>query len=124
MVVNINVNMNNNATADLELQMVNYQNLLERSLQYLCRIYDYLRKGEHFLHDFSVLFLLRTLPAIYSTSIPQTTGPELVHFFLFLLPDGRPRLFPLPRLTTYRVGVPSLLCDSPFQDSLTGMTVT
>ena len=48
-ILDVKVNMNNNATVDLEMQVVNYQDWPERSLQYLCRSYDSLQKGEHYL---------------------------------------------------------------------------
>jgi len=48
-ILDVKVNMNNHTTVDLEMQVVNYQDWPERSLQYLCRSYDSLQKGERYL---------------------------------------------------------------------------
>ena len=47
-VLDANVLMNDNSLINLEMQVVNYGDWPERSLQYLCRNFDHLHKGEKY----------------------------------------------------------------------------
>ena len=46
----VRVLLNNNTQVNLEMQVLNHGNWPERSLQYLCRSFDQLNKGEDYLH--------------------------------------------------------------------------
>ncbi len=46
--LDINVLMNNNAILNIELQVINEHNWVDRSLSYLCRNYDNLNKGDNY----------------------------------------------------------------------------
>ena len=48
-VLDVRVQINNNLTLDLELQVLNAGNWPERSLVYLCRIFDSLNKGAEYV---------------------------------------------------------------------------
>ncbi len=50
-VLDVKVELNNDAIIDLEMQVVNYHDWPERSLQYLCRTYDSLHKGQNYLQS-------------------------------------------------------------------------
>lgn len=47
-VLDIHVILNNNQIINLEMQMTNLKNWPERSLSYLCRVFDQLNKGEDY----------------------------------------------------------------------------
>ena len=46
--LDINVILNGNVLINLEMQVVNYHDWPERSLVYLCRTFDSLKRGEHY----------------------------------------------------------------------------
>ena len=48
-ILDVKITLNNNTFIDLELQVVNYGDWPERSLQYLCRTFDRLHRGENYL---------------------------------------------------------------------------
>ena len=48
-ILDIRVLLNNNTHVNLEMQILNHGNWPERSLQYLCRSFDHLNKGEDYL---------------------------------------------------------------------------
>ncbi len=45
-ILDILISLNNNTRIGLEMQVINEQNWVERSLSYLCRSFDHLEKGE------------------------------------------------------------------------------
>lgn len=47
--LDVKVRMNNDINIDLEMQVANYHDWPERSLQYLCRLYDSLNKGDDYI---------------------------------------------------------------------------
>lgn len=47
-ILDINVLLNNNSIIDIEMQVINEQDWIERSLSYLCRNYDNLNKGDDY----------------------------------------------------------------------------
>ena len=49
-ILDVRVLLNNNTQVNLEMQVLNHGNWPERSLQYLCRSFDQLNKGEDYLH--------------------------------------------------------------------------
>jgi len=49
-ILDVRVLLNNNTYVNLEMQVLNHGNWPERSLQYLCRSFDQLNKGEDYLH--------------------------------------------------------------------------
>lgn len=49
--LDVKVRMNNDITIDLEMQVTNYHDWPERSLQYLCRLYDSLNKGQEYIES-------------------------------------------------------------------------
>lgn len=48
-ILDIHVTMNDDTDLNLEMQMVNYSNWTERSLSYLCRMYDHLYRGQDYV---------------------------------------------------------------------------
>ena len=48
-ILDVRVLLNNNTQVNLEMQVLNHGNWPERSLQYLCRSFDQLNKGENYL---------------------------------------------------------------------------
>ena len=49
-ILDINLVLNNNQIINLEMQVANVGNWSERSLTYLCRMFDHLKAGEDYLH--------------------------------------------------------------------------
>ena len=49
-ILDVRVLLNNNTYVNMEMQVLNHGNWPERSLQYLCRSFDQLNKGEDYLH--------------------------------------------------------------------------
>lgn len=47
-ILDVKVSLNDEETIDMEMQVVNYDDWPERSLQYLCRTYDSLHRGEEY----------------------------------------------------------------------------
>ena len=47
-ILDILIQLNNNALIDLEMQVINEKNWTERSLSYLCRNFDSLKKGSYY----------------------------------------------------------------------------
>ena len=48
-ILDIRVELNDSAEIDMEMQVINYHDWPERSLQYLCRTFDSLHRGETYL---------------------------------------------------------------------------
>ncbi len=48
-ILDIKINLNDNAVINLELQVINQHNWIERSLSYLCRAFDSLLVGDNYL---------------------------------------------------------------------------
>ena len=71
-ILDINVILNGYRQVDLEMQVVNYHDWPERSLNYLCRLFNSLNKGD----DYSA-----TLPAIQIGILDFTPFPENPSFY-------------------------------------------
>ena len=71
-ILDINVILNGYRQVDLEMQVVNYHDWPERSLNYLCRLFNNLNKGD----DYSA-----TLPAIQIGILDFTPFPENPSFY-------------------------------------------
>ena len=71
-ILDINVILNGYHQVDLEMQVVNYHDWPERSLNYLCRLFNNLNKGD----DYSI-----TLPAIQIGILDFTPFPENPRFY-------------------------------------------
>ena len=50
-ILDTKVELNNQIMLDLELQVINYKDWPERSLQYLCRMFDSLHRGDQYLQQ-------------------------------------------------------------------------
>ncbi|MCM1044621.1 MAG: Rpn family recombination-promoting nuclease/putative transposase [Candidatus Gastranaerophilales bacterium] len=48
-ILDVKVLMNNDTVIDLEMQVINEHDWIERSLSYLCRSYDHLKHGDHYI---------------------------------------------------------------------------
>ncbi len=70
--LDVNIILNNNLHINLEMQVINEGNWKERSLNYLCRSYDSLEKGEHY-ED--------TLPFIHIGFLDFTLFPKYPEFY-------------------------------------------
>lgn len=85
-ILDIKVLLNNHSYINLEMQVVNHSNWVERSLTYLCRAFDNLEKGEDYFHVKPVVqisFLDYTLfpeyPEFYATYLFQNVKNQLVY---------------------------------------------
>ncbi len=71
-VLDINVLLNNNALLNLEMQVMNEQNWIDRSLSYLCRSFDNLYRGQEYEE---------ALPATHIGFLDFTLFPEHPEFY-------------------------------------------
>lgn len=71
-ILDINVILNGYRQVDLEMQVVNYHDWPERSLNYLCRLFNSLNKGDDYC---------ATLPAIQIGILDFTPFPENPSFY-------------------------------------------
>ncbi len=70
--LDIKVLLNNDTTINLEMQVINEHNWPERSLSYLCRIYDNLSKGNDYIN---------VMPVIQIGLLDFTLFPEHPEFY-------------------------------------------
>ena len=70
--LDIKVELNNHTIINLELQVINEHNWTDRSLIYLCRIFDNLNKGDDYI---------TIKPAIHIDLLDFTLFPEVPEFF-------------------------------------------
>ena len=56
-ILDVKITMNNNTIIDLELQVVNYHNWPDRSLQYLCRVFNSLKQGQDYDETIAVVHI-------------------------------------------------------------------
>ncbi len=56
-VLDVRMLMNNNTIIDLELQVINYHDWPERSLQYLCRCFDALTRGQKYIDSLAAIHI-------------------------------------------------------------------
>ena len=56
-ILDVKITMNNNTIIDLELQVINYHNWPDRSLQYLCRVFNSLKQGQDYDETIAVIHI-------------------------------------------------------------------
>lgn len=71
-VLDVHVLLNNNALINLEMQVINEQNGPERSLSYLCRLFDQLGRGQNYID---------CKPAIHIGFLDFSPFPEFPEFY-------------------------------------------
>jgi len=70
--LDVSIILNNNTLVDLEMQVVNYHDWPERSLVYLCRIFDSIKRGGKYWE---------IKPAIHISFLDFTLFPQVPEFF-------------------------------------------
>ena len=67
-VLDINITLNNNICLNLELQVINRTNWQDRSLIYLCRMFDRLQRGEDYAESGCAIHIgMRDFTCLYRT---------------------------------------------------------
>ena len=70
-ILDVNVLLNNNISVNFEMQVINYGDWPERSLQYLCRNFDFLNKGEDYINSRTAIHI-----GILDFQLFEETEPE------------------------------------------------
>ena len=94
-ILDINLVLNNNQIINLEMQVANLGNWPERSLTYLCKMFDHLKAGEDYLHikktihigimDFTPKDFPKTLYSEYYLYNPKTKHKYSDKFGIYML---------------------------------------
>ena len=70
-ILDVNVLLNNKISVNFEMQVINYGDWPERSLQYLCRNFDFLNKGEDYINSRTAIHI-----GILDFQLFEETEPE------------------------------------------------